>query len=160
MLSETEAVEKDDEELKKITDLFVESLSVGDDVAILLAQEGFTTIEQVAYVPVTELQKIDGFDENLVNELRERAQDQLLLEAISTEENLEEHGPSEDLIALNSVSEEIAYSLARSGINTKNLLAEQSIDELIVIEGIDEEMASVMILEAREDWFKEGTIKG
>ncbi|MEC9064411.1 MAG: transcription termination/antitermination protein NusA, partial [Pseudomonadota bacterium] len=159
VLSETEALEKDDEELQKITDLFVESLSVGDDVAILLAQEGFTTIEQVAYVPVTELQKIEGFDETLVNELRERAQDQLLLEAISTEENLEEHGPSDDLLALGTVSEEIAYSLARGGINTKNLLAEQSIDELLEIEGIDEEMASAMILEAREDWFKEGTIE-
>ena len=159
VLSETEALEKDDEELQKITDLFVESLSVGDDVAILLAQEGFTTIEQVAYVPVTELQKIEGFDESLVNELRERAQDQLLLEAISTEENLEEHGPSDDLLALGTVSEEIAYSLARAGINTKNLLAEQSIDELLEIEGIDEEMASSMILEAREDWFKEGTIE-
>ena len=159
VLSETEALEKDDEELQKITDLFVESLSVGDDVAILLAQEGFTTIEQVAYVPVTELQKIEGFDETLVNELRERAQDQLLLEAISTEENLEEHGPSDDLLALGTVSEEIAYSLARGGINTKNLLAEQSIDELLEIEGIDEEMASSMILEAREDWFKEGTIE-
>ena len=159
VLSETEALEKDDEELQKITDLFVESLSVGDDVAILLAQEGFTTIEQVAYVPVTELQKIEGFDESLVNELRERAQDQLLLEAISTEENLEEHGPSDDLLALGTVSEEIAYSLARGGINTKNLLAEQSIDELLDIEGIDEEMASAMILEAREDWFKEGIIE-
>jgi N utilization substance protein A len=152
VLSETEALEKDDEEIQKITDLFVESLSVGDDVAVLLAQEGFTTIEQVAYVPEKELQKIDGFDETLVNELRERAQDQLLLEAISTEENLEEHGPSDDLLALKTVSEEMAYSLARGGINTKNLLAEQSIDELIEIDDIDEEMASSMILEAREDW--------
>ena len=159
VLSETEALEKDDEEIQKITDLFVESLSVGEDVAVLLAQEGFTTIEQVAYVPETELQKIEGFDETLVNELRERAQDQLLLEAISTEENLEEHGPSDDLLALKTVSEEIAYALARGGINTKNLLAEQSTDELIEIDGIDEEMASSMILEAREDWFKEGKIE-
>jgi N utilization substance protein A len=128
-------------------------------VAVLLAQEGFTSIEQVAYVPVTELQKIDGFDETLVNELRERAQDQLLLEAISTEENLEEHGPSDDLLALKSVTEEVAYALARSGINTKILLAEQSIDELIEIDIIDEEMASTMILEAREDWFKDGKIE-
>ena len=132
---------------------------MGEDVAILLAQEGFTTIEQVAYVPVTELQKIQGFDETLVNELRERAQDQLLLEAISTEESLEEHGPSDDLLALNSVTEELAYSLARAGINTKNLLAEQSVDELIEIDEINEEMASSMILEAREDWFKEGKIE-
>ena len=159
VLSETEALEKDDEEIQKITDLFVESLSVGDDVAVLLAQEGFTSIEQVAYVPVTELQKIDGFDETLVNELRERAQDQLLLEAISTEENLEDNGPSEDLLALENVTEEFAFSLARIGINTKTLLAEQSIDELIEVDGITEEMASAMILEAREDWFKEGKIE-
>ena len=136
VLSETEALEKDDEELQKITDLFVESLSVGDDVAILLAQEGFTTIEQVAYVPVTELQKIEGFDETLVNELRERAQDQLLLEAISTEENLEEHGPSDDLLALGTVSEEIGIPLQEL-VSIQNLLAEQSIDELFEIEGID-----------------------
>ena len=159
VLSESEALEKDDEEIQKITDLFVKSLSVGDDVAVLLAQEGFTSIEQVAYVPVTELQKIDGFDETLVNELRERAQDQLLLEAISTEENLEDNGPSEDLLALENVTEEFAFSLARIGINTKTLLAEQSIDELIEVDGITEEMASAMILEAREDWFKEGKIE-
>ncbi len=159
VLSESEALEKDDEEIQKITDLFVKSLSVGDDVAVLLAQEGFTSIEQVAYVPVTELQKIDGFDETLVNELRERAQDQLLLEAISTEENLEDHGPSEDLLALDNVTEELAYSLARTGINTKNLLAEQSIHELIELDGISEEIASAMILEAREDWFKDGKIE-
>jgi len=155
ILSETEALEKDDAELKQITDLFVESLSVGDDVAILLAQEGFTTIEQVAYVPISELEKIDGFDEKLVNELRERAQDQLLIEAISTEENLDEHGPEEDLLKLESVSEELAYSLARSGINTREKLAEQSVDELIDIEDINEEEAATIIMEAREIWFND-----
>ena len=155
ILSETEALEKDDAELKQITDLFVESLSVGDDVAILLAQEGFTTIEQVAYVPISELEKIDGFDEKLVNELRERAQDQLLIEAISTEENLDEHGPEEDLLKLESVSEELAYSLARSGINTREKLAEQSVDELIDIEDINEEKAATIIMEAREIWFND-----
>ena len=155
ILSESEALEKDDAELKEITDLFVETLSVGEDVAILLAQEGFTTIEQVAYVPISELEKIEGFDEKLVNELRERAQDKLLIEAISTEETLDEHGPEEDLLNLKSVDEELAYSLARNGINTREKLAEQSVDELIDIDGLNEEIAAEIIMEAREIWFEE-----
>lgn len=155
VLSETDALEKDDQELKDISDLFVETLSVGEDVAILLAQEGFASIEQVAYVPVSELEKIDGFDEKLVNELRERAQDQLLIEAISTEEELDKHGPDEDLLSLESVTEELAYALARSGIYNKDTLADQSVDEIIEIEGIDEELAGIIIMEARADWFKD-----
>ena len=155
VLSETEALEKDDQELKDISDLFVETLSVGEDVAILLAQEGFASIEQVAYVPVSELEKIDGFDEKLVNELRERAQDQLLIEAISTEEDLDKHGPDEDLLSLESITEELAYALARSGIYNKDKLADQSVDEIIEIEGIDEELAGIIIMEARADWFKD-----
>ena len=155
ILSESEALEKDDAELKEITDLFVETLSVGEDVAVLLAQEGFTTIEQVAYVPISELEKIEGFDEKLVNELRERAQDKLLIEAISTEENLDEHGPEEDLLNLKSINEELAYSLARNGINTREKLAEQSVDELIDFEGLNEEIAAEIIMEAREIWFEE-----
>ena len=157
ILSESEALEKDDAELKEITDLFVETLSVGEDVAILLAQEGFTTIEQVAYVPISELEKIEGFDEKLVSELRERAQDKLLIDAISTEEDLDEHGPDEDLINLKSVNEELAYALARNGINTREKLAEQSVDELIDIEGLNEEIAGVIIMEAREIWFEENS---
>ena len=155
VLSETEALEKDDLELKEISDLFVETLSVGEDVATLLAQEGFASIDQVAYVPVSELEKIDGFDEKLVNELRERAQDQLLIEAISTEENLDKHGPEDDLLSLKSVTDELAYALARSGIYNKEKLADQSVDEIIEIEGMDEELAGVIIMEAREDWFKD-----
>ena len=153
ILSESEALEKDDAELKEISDLFVEKLSVGEDVAILLSQEGFSSIEQVAYVPISELEKIEGFDDKLVNELRERAEDQLLIEAISTEESLDEHGPEDDLLGLKSINEELAYSLARLGINTREKLAEQSIDELIDIDGLDEEKAGTIIMEAREIWF-------
>ena len=158
VLSETEALEKDDEEIKDNAQIFVEKLSVGEDVATLLAQEGFSTIDQVAYVPINELEKIDGFDEALVNELRERAQDQLLVEAITTEENLEENGPSKNLIELESVTESIAYALARNGINDKDTLAEQSIDDLIVIDEIDEILAGEIILEARKEWFEKGEI--
>jgi len=158
VLSETEALEKDDEEIKDNAQIFVEKLSVGEDVATLLAQEGFSTIDQVAYVPINELEKIDGFDEALVNELRERAQDQLLVEAITTEENLEENGPSKNLIELESVTESIAYALARNGINDKDTLAEQSIDDLIDIHEIDETLAGKIILEARKEWFEKGEI--
>ena len=158
VLSETEALEKDDEEIKDNAQIFVEKLSVGEDVATLLAQEGFSTIDQVAYVPINELEKIDGFDETLVNELRERAQDQLLVEAITTEENLEKNGPSENLIQLESVTESIAYALARNGINDKDTLAEQSIDDLIDIDEIDETLAGEIILEARKEWFEKGEI--
>jgi transcription termination/antitermination protein NusA len=158
VLSETEALEKDDIEIKNNAQIFVEKLSVGEDVATLLAQEGFSTIDQVAYVPINELEKIDGFDEKLVNELRERAQDQLLVEAISTEEDLDQHGPSKNLIDLKSVNETIAYALARNGINDKNTLAEQSIDDLLEIDEMDEEIASKIILEAREDWFTAGKL--
>ena len=158
VLSETEALEKDDEEIKDNAQIFVEKLSVGEDVATLLAQEGFSTIDQVAYVPINELEKIDGFDEALVNELRERAQDQLLVEAITTEENLEENGPSKNLIELESVTESIAYALARNGINDKDTLAEQSIDDLIDIDEIDEILAGEIILEARKEWFEKGEI--
>ena len=158
VLSETEALEKDDVEIKDNAQIFVEKLSVGEDVATLLAQEGFSTIDQVAYVPINELEKIDGFDEALVNELRERAQDQLLVEAITTEENLEENGPSKNLIELESVTESIAYALARNGINDKDTLAEQSIDDLIDIDEIDETLAGEIILEARKEWFEKGEI--
>ena len=158
VLSETEALEKDDEEIKDNAQIFVEKLSVGEDVATLLAQEGFSTIDQVAYVPINELEKIDGFDEALVNELRERAQDQLLVEAITTEENLEENGPSKNLIELESVTESIAYALARNGINDKDTLAEQSIDDLIDIDEINETLAGEIILEARKEWFEKGEI--
>ena len=158
VLSETEALEKDDEEIKDNAKIFVEKLSVGEDVATLLAQEGFSTIDQVAYVPVNELEKIDGFDETLVNELRERAQDQLLVEAITTEEDLDENGPSKNLIELESVTEAIAYALARNGINDKDTLAEQSIDDLIDIDEIDETLAGEIILEARKEWFDKGEI--
>ncbi len=158
VLSETEALEKDDEEIKGNAQIFVEKLSVGEDVATLLAQEGFSTIDQVAYVPISELEKIDGFDEALVNELRERAQDQLLVEAITTEENLEENGPSKNLIELESVTESIAYALARNGINDKDTLAEQSIDDLVDIDEIDEILAGEIILEARKEWFEKGEI--
>ncbi len=156
VMSESEALEKDENEIQKVIEFFIKKLSVGEDVATLLAQDGFRSIEEIAYVPLNELQQIEGFDENLITALRDRAQDQLLVEAISTEENLDIHGPAEDLLSLPQMTPELAYALARSGVNTKNKLAEQSIDDLQEINELNEDLAAKIILEAREDWFKSG----
>ena len=158
VMSEAEAQEIDEHEMQKIIDLFTNKLSVDEDVASLLAQDGFSNIEDIAYVPIDELQQIEGFDEKLVAELRERAQDQLLIQAISKEEDLDIHGPSEDLLELPLITPELAFSLARVGINTKNKLAEQSVDDLQEIDELDEDLAAKVILQAREDWFKAGEI--
>ena len=158
VMSEAEAQDIDEHEMQKIIDLLTNKLSVDEDVASLLAQDGFSSIEDIAYVPIDELKQIEGFDENLVNELRERAQDQLLIEAISKEEDLDVHGPSEDLLELQLITPELAFSLARVGINTKNKLAEQSVDDLQEIEELDEDLAAKIILQARQDWFKAGEI--
>ena len=158
VMSESEALEKDENEIQKVIEFFIKKLSVGEDVATLLAQDGFRSIEEIAYVPLNELQQIEGFDENLITALRDRAQDQLLVEAISTEENLDIHGPAEDLLSLPQMTPELAYALARSGVNTKNKLAEQSIDDLQEINELNEDLAAKIILEAREDWFKSGII--
>jgi len=158
VMSESEALEKDEHETQKVIEFFIKKLSVGEDVASLLAQDGFRSIEEIAYVPLNELQQIEGFDENLITALRDRAQDQLLIEAISTEEDLDIHGPTEDLLALSQMTSELAYALARNGVNTKNKLAEQSIDDLQEIDELNEDLAAKLILEAREDWFKSGVI--
>ena len=158
VMSEADAQEIDEHEMQKIIDLFTNKLSVDEDVASLLAQEGFSNIEEIAYVPINELEEIEGFDEKLVAELRERAQDQLLIEAISTEEDLDIHGPSDDLLELPLMTPELAFSLARAGVNTKNKLAEQSVDDLQEIDGLDEDLAAKVILQAREDWFKAGEV--
>jgi len=158
VMSEAEAQDIDEHEMQKIIDLFTNKLSVDEDVASLLAQDGFSNIEDIAYVPIDELQQIEGFDEKLVEELRERAQDQLLIEAISKEEDLDIHGPSDDLLELQLITPELAFSLARVGINTKNKLAEQSVDDLQEIDELDEDLAAKVILQAREDWFKAGEI--
>ena len=158
VMSEAEAQEIDEHEMQKIVDLFTNKLAVDEDVASLLAQDGFSNIEDIAYVPINELELIEGFDESLVNELRERAQDQLLIEAISKEEDLDIHGPSDDLLELSLITSELAYSLARVGINTKNKLAEQSVDDLQEIDELDEDLAAKVILEARQDWFRAGEI--
>jgi len=117
-------------------------------------EEGFTTLEEVAYVPMEEMLSIDGFDEDLVNELRNRAKDRLLTRAIATEEKLADAQPAEDLLALEGMDKELAGQLAVNGIITREDLAEQSVDDLLDITGMTEERAGKLIMTARAHWFE------
>ncbi len=132
--------------------LFVAKLEVDDEIAQILVQEGFSTIEEIAYVPTAELLAIDGFDEDIVEELRARARDALLTDALAVEEEIEEHKPAEDLLAVGSMEESLAYELARHGIVTRENLADLATDELVElgIDGVDEDLARTLIMSARE----------
>lgn len=155
VMTEQEAEEKNAEESAKYLDVFIKSLDVDAEVAEILVSEGFTTIEEVAYVPEEELLAIDEFDEDIVTELRNRASDYLLTQAIMMEEVLEEHKPQEDLLSMDGMDTELAYKLAARGVCTMEDLAEQAVDELMEIEGMDEERASQLIMTARAPWFAE-----
>lgn len=120
----------------------------------MLVEEGFTTLEEVAYVPMEELLEIDGFDEDIVNELRARAKDRLLTKAIANEEKLEEAQPADDLLNMDGMERALAFKLAANGILTMEDLAEQSVDDLLDIDGIDEERAAALIMAARAPWFE------
>jgi N utilization substance protein A len=115
--------------------------------------EGFSTVEEIAYVPVAELLAVEGFDEDIVEELRARARDALLTEALAVEENLEEHKPSDDLLSLEGMDEATAYALSSRGIVTRDDLAEMAVDEIADIEGMDDTRAAALIMEARKHWF-------
>lgn len=143
-------------ESAKVVELFVNSLDVDEDFAQVLADEGFTSLEEVAYVPVSELLAIDGFDEDLVEALRERAKAAISTRALATEEALDGVEPSEELLALEGVGRHLAYVFASKGIVTLEDLAEQGIDDLIEIEELTEEKAGELIMAARNIcWFGE-----
>ncbi|WP_338468749.1 transcription termination factor NusA [Azotobacter vinelandii] len=133
---------------------FVEELEVDEELAQVLVEEGFTSLEEIAYVPMEEMLAIDGFDEEIVNELRARAKDRLLTKAIATEEKLVEAHPAEDLLSLEGMDKELAVELAMRGVITREDLAEQSIDDLLDIDGMDEERAGKLIMAARAHWFE------
>lgn len=153
VMTETEAEQKSEKESSAILDLFIEKLDVDEEVASILAQEGFSSIEEVAYVPVQEMMQIEEFDEDIVEELRNRARDVLLTSAIAGEEK--ESQPAQDLLEMDGMDEELAYKLAAKGVITMEDLAEQSLDDLDGIEGLDEERASQLIMTARAPWFAE-----
>ena len=134
-------------------DLFTAKLEVDAEIAQILVQEGFSTVEEIAYVPTAELLGIEGFDEDIVEELRARARDALLTDALAVEEGMEEHKPAQDLLAVEGMEEGLAFELASHGIVTRENLADLATDEFMElgIEGIDEDQAAVLIMAARED---------
>ncbi len=147
VMTAAEADEKKDQENQSLLDMFKEALDVDEDIAVILVQEGFTSIEEVAYVPTEELVAIEEFDEQVVEELRTRARDLLLNKALAKAELAASVKPAEDLLAL--VDEDLAYKLAEGGISTRENLADLATDELLEIVPMDEERAASLIMEAR-----------
>lgn len=154
VITEKEAKERTSAEQEKLLSVFTDKLQVDDEVATVLIEEGFTSLEEVAYVPIQELLSIDGFDEEMVNELRVRAKDALLTQAIATEEKLTGKEPSEDLLSLEGMDRQLAFVLANRGISSRDDLAEQAVDDLRGIEGLTDEKAAKLIMAARAHWFE------
>jgi N utilization substance protein A len=155
VMSESQAEAKSESELEELQAMFMEQLDVDEDVAVILAQEGFSTIEEVAYVPAHELLEIEEFDEDIVEELRGRARDVLLTKAIASEEKLGDSQPEKDLMELDGMDQELAFTLAAGGIRTRDDLAELAVDELMEFKGMDETRAGKLIMAARAHWFEE-----
>jgi transcription termination/antitermination protein NusA len=152
ILTEEEAEKKNQDEYANVSQLFMEKLDVDEEVADILVQEGFSTLEEIAYVPMSEMAEIDAFDEDTINELRSRARAALLTEAIAKEEKVEE--PSEDLASMEGMDAEMAALLATKEVLTMNDLAELAVDELVELSGMDEERAKALIMTARAPWFE------
>jgi len=156
VMTESDAEAKSETESKELVQNFMKQLDVDEDVATILAQEGFSTIEEIAYVPQAELAAIDEFDDDMVKELRNRARDMLLTQAIASEETLDQSMPADDLLLLEGMSPDLALTLARRGVRTREDLAEQSVDELADIEGLAADKAAQLIMTARAPWFEAG----
>lgn len=154
VMSETEADAKRDEEEDTLVEHFIQHLDIEDDLARLLVEEGFTSLEEIAYVPVEEMLEIEELDEELIEALRARAKDELLNLAIASEEELDGAQPADDLLNMDGMERELAYLLASRGIVTMEHLAEQSVDDLMDIEELDEERAAALIMTARAPWFE------
>jgi N utilization substance protein A len=155
VMDAAQAEEKSENEARVTLELFKDQLDVDEEVAMILVQEGFTSVEEVAYVPKQELVDVEEFDEDIVGELRNRARDALLTKAIATEEQISENKPTEELLAMDGMDEETAHNIAAAGFTTLDDLAEQSVDELMIVEDMDEEKAAKLIMTARERWFAE-----
>ncbi len=153
LMSEQESAEKTAQEQQGLRALFMAKLDVDEELADILIDEGFSSLEEVAYVPLTEMLEIEAFDEDTVNELRNRARNVLLTEAIVTEEQLE--NVSDDLLNLDGMEKSLAAKLAQQGIRTRDDLADLAVDELVEMAGIDDERAKALISVARAHWFEE-----
>jgi len=146
-----ESQQKQQAESEKIRALFMDRLDVDQEVADILIQEGFSTLEEIAYVPLNEMLEIEAFDEETVNELRSRARNALLTEAIVREEGVE--NVSEDLLSLDGMDSETAGLLAEKGITNRDALADLAVDELTELTGMTGERAQDLIMKARAHWF-------
>ena len=144
--------QKSEAEQEAARDLFIAKLEVDEEIAQILVQEGFSSVEEIAYVPTAELLGIEGFDEDIVEELRARARDALLTEALAVEEGIDENQPAQDLLAVEGMDEALAYELASHGISTRENLADLATDEFMElgIEGVDEDTAAGLIMSARQ----------
>ena len=151
LMTEEESASKQAEESGRTRNLFIERLDVDEEVADILIQEGFSTLEEIAYVPINELFEIEAFDEDTVNELRNRARNALLVAAIANEEKVE--GVAADLLQLDGMDTQLAAKLAEGGVKTRDDLADLAVDELAELSGIDEERAKNLIMAARAHWF-------
>ncbi len=151
IMTEEEAEQKNQEESSAIISLFMQKLDVDEEVAGILVQEGFGTLEEVAYVPLSEMLEIESFDEDTINELRSRARNALLTEAIASEEKME--ASSAELLAMEGMDDETARALASRGVVTMDDLADLAVDDLVEMTGMDSERAKELIMTARAPWF-------
>jgi transcription termination/antitermination protein NusA len=156
VMTESDAEAKSETEAKTLVEAFMKQLDVDEDVAAILVQEGFSTVEEVAYLPQSELASIEEFDDEMVKELRNRARDVLLTQAIASEETLESGMPADDLLLLEGMKPDLALALARRGVRTREDLADQAVDDLLDIDGLTSEEAGKLIMKAREIWFEAG----
>lgn len=151
ILTVDEAAKKNEEEFASVTQLFMQKLDVDEEVAEILVQEGFSSLEEIAYVPLAEMNEIEAFDEDTVEELRKRARAALLTEAIANEEKVDE--AAEDLLSMEGMDDDTAHLLASKGVPTMDDLAELAVDELVELTGMDAERAKTLIMTARAPWF-------
>ncbi len=154
VMTESDAETKSETESKALIASFMKQLDVDENVASILVQEGFSSIEEVAYVPAAELAGIEEFDEDIIKELRNRARDVLLTQAIASEETLDAAMPTDDLLTLEGMSPDLALALARRGVRSREDLADQAVDDLADIEGLSAQEAGTLIMKAREPWFE------
>ncbi|MGH8371453.1 MAG: transcription termination factor NusA [Gammaproteobacteria bacterium] len=153
VMTQEQATQKSETEMQALQQLFMQQLDVDEDVAAILVQEGFSSIEEIAYVPAAELLSIEEFDEGVVEELRGRARDVLLTQAIASEEEMGDAEPAQDLLDMEGMDKALAFRLAAKGITTMEELAEQAVDDIKDVEGLDETRAAQLIMTARAPWF-------
>jgi N utilization substance protein A len=152
VMNEEDAAAKGEQEAIRSVQNFMDQLGVDENLAAILVEEGFSTVDEVAYVPLVEMQAIDELDDDTIELLRERANDVLLTRAIATEED-GSRDPALDLLDMEGMDESLAFALAERGVATVEDLADQSVDDLLDIDGMDRERAARLIMKAREPWF-------